>query len=155
MLVRSPIRSPPFSNAGPEDVITFVPISFAIMWASVVLPRPGGPLSRICSSDSPLLRAASIAILSVSTTFFCPIYSESVLGLRLRKSSSAPVSSFLVSAKPSDSSYIISSDPCTLPQRVPRTCLSRVVFLWPLLSSFGPPGPCDRAEKRERFLPLF
>ena len=36
-----PTRSPGFSIAGPEVARTRTPISFAITYASVVLPRPG------------------------------------------------------------------------------------------------------------------
>ena len=42
-LVRMPIRSAPRSIAGPEVVTRFVSISFAMIPASVVFPRPGGP----------------------------------------------------------------------------------------------------------------
>ena len=41
--VRIPMRSAPRSIAGPDVVTRVVPISFAMMPASVVLPSPGGP----------------------------------------------------------------------------------------------------------------
>ena len=41
--VRIPMSSAPRSIAGPDVGTRFVPISFAMMPASVVLPRPGGP----------------------------------------------------------------------------------------------------------------
>ena len=42
-LVRTAARSPARSMAGPEVVRIWAPISAATMFASVVLPRPGGP----------------------------------------------------------------------------------------------------------------
>ena len=42
-LVSRAARSPGFSMAGPLVTRKFTPISLAIMPASVVLPRPGGP----------------------------------------------------------------------------------------------------------------
>ena len=38
-----PARSPGFSITGPAVVRMAAPISLAITYASVVLPRPGGP----------------------------------------------------------------------------------------------------------------
>ncbi len=39
MAARSPVRS----IAGPEVALIFTPTSAAMIWASVVLPSPGGP----------------------------------------------------------------------------------------------------------------
>src|SRR3990172_9364026 len=50
--VRMPIRSPPRSNAGPEVEMKFAPISLATTPATVVLPSPGGPCSRMWSTGS-------------------------------------------------------------------------------------------------------
>ena len=36
-------RSPAFSSTGPDVVRTGTPSSFPMTYASVVLPRPGGP----------------------------------------------------------------------------------------------------------------
>ena len=44
--VSIPARSPGFSIIGPEVEIIFVSNSFAIIFASVVFPRPGGPVKR-------------------------------------------------------------------------------------------------------------
>ena len=84
ILVRSPIKSPPFSSAGPDEVMMRVPISPAMMCARVVFPSPGGPLKRRCSRGSLLLMAASIAIFNVSTMRSCPMYSPSRRGLKER-----------------------------------------------------------------------
>ena len=78
-----PIKSPVRSSAGPEVVVIFDPMAWAMMCASVVLPSPGGPWNNACSSGSERRRAASSAISSFSTTFFCPIYSASVGGRRV------------------------------------------------------------------------
>src|SRR5437588_252002 len=45
-LVRMAARSPGSSSTGPDVARTAVPISFAMTYASVVLPRPGGPYRR-------------------------------------------------------------------------------------------------------------
>jgi hypothetical protein len=52
------------SSTGPEVWRRFTPISRAMMLASVVLPRPGGPNSSVWSSASLRLRAAEIKISS-------------------------------------------------------------------------------------------
>ena len=44
------------SSAGPDVVCMLTPISVAMMSASVVLPRPGGPASSTWSRVSPRLR---------------------------------------------------------------------------------------------------
>ena len=41
--VRMAAKSPAFSMTGPEVWRMFTPISLAMMFASVVLPKPGGP----------------------------------------------------------------------------------------------------------------
>jgi hypothetical protein len=41
--VALPIKSPVRSRAGPEVVTIFEPMALAMMYASVVFPRPGGP----------------------------------------------------------------------------------------------------------------
>ena len=40
---RTAAKSPLFSREGPVVVLIFVPSSFAIIWANVVFPKPGGP----------------------------------------------------------------------------------------------------------------
>ena len=57
-LVSSPARSPFFSIAGPELTCSPTPSSAAMMCASDVLPRPGGPEKRQWSSASPRRLAA-------------------------------------------------------------------------------------------------
>ena len=52
-LVRIAARSPMRSIAGPDVTRMLTPISAAMMYASVVLPRPGGPYSSTWSSGSP------------------------------------------------------------------------------------------------------
>ena len=42
-LVSSPAKSPGLSKTGPDDIFIPTSISFAIIWARVVFPRPGGP----------------------------------------------------------------------------------------------------------------
>ena len=38
-------KSPALSMAGPDVILTFTPISLAIILAKVVFPNPGGPQS--------------------------------------------------------------------------------------------------------------
>ena len=45
-LVKSAARSPVRSIAGPEVTLKLTPISFAIISAKHVLPKPGGPESK-------------------------------------------------------------------------------------------------------------
>ncbi len=59
------------------------------MWASVVLPRPGGPNSSTWSSASRRLLAASMKISSCSRIFGWPTYSSRRLGRRARSSASS------------------------------------------------------------------
>jgi hypothetical protein len=66
--------------AGPDVMRMFTPISWAIMPASVVLPRPGGPCSSTWSSDSPRFFAAAMKTARLPFAFSCPMYSESVFG---------------------------------------------------------------------------
>ena len=56
--VRIAARSPARSMAGPEAYLTLTPSSRAMIVASVVLPRPGGPYRRTWSAASSLPRAA-------------------------------------------------------------------------------------------------
>src|SRR5690349_15696683 len=79
-LVSSAARSPGRSSTGPEVWRRFTPISRAMMWASVVLPSPGGPNSSTWSSASLRARAAWTKISSWPRTFSCPTYSASVAG---------------------------------------------------------------------------
>ena len=58
-------RSPARSMAGPDVVRSCAPISAATIVARVVLPRPGGPYSRMWSTGSDRCRAASIRIAEV------------------------------------------------------------------------------------------
>ncbi len=75
-LVSRPARSLAFSIVGPLVALTFAPIALARMLAMVVLPKPGGPLSKIWSSASPRCLAAATAISSRSFTFGWPVKSE-------------------------------------------------------------------------------
>ena len=58
--VNKAAKSPCFSIAGPEVIRIFEFISFAIIFESVVFPRPGGPYNKTWSKESPLFFAASI-----------------------------------------------------------------------------------------------
>src|SRR5216110_1812195 len=79
-LVSNPASSPAFSMTGPLVFLTFTPIAFAMMLARVVLPRPGGPLSRMCSRTSPRFFAASTRSSRRSQTFTCPVNSLNIGG---------------------------------------------------------------------------
>src|SRR5574341_99743 len=88
-LVRIAARSPGRSSTGPEVWRRFTPISRAMMWASVVLPRPGGPNRRTWSSASLRRRAASMKTESCPRIFSCPTYSSSSFGRSVRSSASS------------------------------------------------------------------
>jgi hypothetical protein len=88
-LVSSAARSPGRSSTGPDVWRRFTPISRAMMWASVVLPRPGGPNSRVWSSASRRLRAAEMKISSWSRIFDWPTYSSRCLGRKARSIASS------------------------------------------------------------------
>ena len=45
--VSNPAKSPGLSSTGPEVSLNPTPNSLAIMLESVVLPKPGGPCSRV------------------------------------------------------------------------------------------------------------
>ena len=87
-------RSPGFSSTGPEVIFTPTPISEESSIASVVLPSPGGPWKSRWSSASPRLRAAAIAIESVSRTFAWPMKSASRRGRRDSSAAPSPESSW-------------------------------------------------------------
>ena len=74
-------KSPGLLIAGPDVIFIFEFISFEIIFASVVLPNPGGPYRSTWSRASPLFLAASIYTFIFSFTLSCPIYSLRVLGL--------------------------------------------------------------------------
>src|SRR5471032_245139 len=88
-LVRMAARSPGRSSTGPEVWRRLTPISRAMMLASVVLPRPGGPNNSVWSSASPRLRAALMKISSWLRIFSCPTYSSRCLGRRARSIASS------------------------------------------------------------------
>src|ERR1700686_1556793 len=79
-LVNKPASSPAFSITGPLVFFTFTPIAFAMMLASVVFPKPGGPLSRICSRTSPRFFAAATRSSRRSQTFTWPVNSLNIGG---------------------------------------------------------------------------
>ena len=78
--VRIAARSPARSTAGPLVYRTFTPSSRAMIVASVVLPRPGGPYSRTWSAASPLPFAAWSRTSRLALTSRWPMYSSSVRG---------------------------------------------------------------------------
>ena len=78
--VSKPARSAAFSMIGPLVTFMSLPISRARMPASVVLPRPDGPLSRMWSSASLRCLAASTAMPSRSLTLSWPVNSENAPG---------------------------------------------------------------------------
>ncbi|OQB90333.1 MAG: hypothetical protein BWX84_01965 [Verrucomicrobia bacterium ADurb.Bin118] len=73
--VSSPARSAAFSMVGPLVQRMLAPIALARMKASVVLPSPGGPLSRMWSMDSWRWRAAATVISRRSLTLGWPVNS--------------------------------------------------------------------------------
>ena len=53
-LVKRPARSPAFSIVGPLVLVEAGAHELGQMWASVVLPRPGGPLKDVVDGFLPL-----------------------------------------------------------------------------------------------------
>src|SRR4051812_41307129 len=88
-LVRMAARSPGRSSTGPEVWRRLTPISRAMMLASVVLPKPGGPNSSVWSSASLRLRAAAMKISSWSRILDWPTYSSRCLGRKARSIASS------------------------------------------------------------------
>src|SRR6185503_4001364 len=88
-LVRIAARSPARSSTGPDVWRRFTPISRAMMWASVVLPSPGGPKRSAWSRASLRARAAAMKMPSCSRIFAWPTYSASWRGRSARSSPSS------------------------------------------------------------------
>ncbi len=65
-------RSFGFSSTGPEVWRRLTPSSAAMMWASVVLPSPGGPNSSTWSSASLRFFAAAMKISNCSRALTWP-----------------------------------------------------------------------------------
>ena len=78
------------SSAGPAVCTNGAPSSAAMMWASEVLPSPGGPASRTWSSDSSRPLAASMKTSSWAVTCSWLTKSASRRGRSERSSSSSP-----------------------------------------------------------------
>src|SRR5579871_418381 len=94
-LVKSPARSAAFSMVGPLVLLIFAPMALAMMLAIVVLPRPGGPLSRTWSMGSPRCLAAVTVISRRSLTLACPVKSEKREGRRVISSAASGLVSTL------------------------------------------------------------
>ena len=82
-LERIAAKSPGFSIDGPDAVFKSLPNSFAIICASVVFPKPGGPYNNTWSNTSSLILHALINTLMFSFTSVCPTYSSKYSGLIL------------------------------------------------------------------------
>ena len=78
------------STAGPDMTRSVEDISTAMIPASDVLPRPGGPASSTCSHGSPRRRAASRKMPSCSLTWAWPTNSARLRGRSDRSNSSSP-----------------------------------------------------------------
>src|SRR5262245_7331927 len=81
-LLKIPVRSSFFCSTGPEVCSKGTPSSSAMMAASVVLPSPGGPYSRMWSRASLRCRAASIPMARFSLSLVWPVKSWSRRGRR-------------------------------------------------------------------------
>ena len=68
--VSKPARSPGLSSTGPLVILQETPNSFAIIFAKVVLPSPGGPCNKTWSKGS-LRRVAACTKTSRLSTTFC------------------------------------------------------------------------------------
>src|SRR5687768_2963891 len=111
--------------AGPLVTWRRTPSSLAITWASVVLPRPGGPANRKWSSAHPPRRAAATATLRLSTTSRCPTYSSNRCGRSATSISRSPARSSGVtslSTRASSCRFLMVS-PRHRSQRLPQEAL--------------------------------
>src|SRR5882672_1146631 len=88
-LVRIAARSPGRSSTGPAVWRRLTPSSAAMITASVVLPRPGGPKISTWSSASARWRAASMNTPIWFLTCSWPTYSLNMRGRRPRSTSSS------------------------------------------------------------------
>src|SRR5438477_599018 len=79
-LVSNAARSPAFAITGPDVARKLTPSSRATIWASVVLPRPGGPTNSTWSSASPRPRAAAMNTSRFARAWACPMNSENRCG---------------------------------------------------------------------------
>src|SRR6187402_3215333 len=87
-LVSRAARSPDLAMTGPDVARKPTPSSREMIWASVVLPRPGGPKNRTWSSASPRAFAAWMKTRRLSRAPFCPTNSSSVRGRSAASTSS-------------------------------------------------------------------
>src|SRR4051812_29331687 len=79
-LVSWAARSPALAITGPDVERKFTPSSRATIWASVVLPRPGGPTKRTWSRASPRVFAASMKTCRFLRAARWPMNSDSTSG---------------------------------------------------------------------------
>ena len=77
------------SSAGPAVCTNGTSSSAATIWASEVLPRPGGPASSTWSSASPRAAAAAIETPSCSFSASWPMNSSSRRGRSVASTSSS------------------------------------------------------------------
>ena len=80
---RMAARSPARSSAGPEVTCSPASISLATMWASVVLPKPGGPANSRWSAGWARARAAPKMMWRCSLSSAWPTNSANRVGRRL------------------------------------------------------------------------
>src|ERR1044072_1865265 len=105
--------SPAFSIAGPAVERNSAPISFAMMFASVVLPKPGGPVSSTWSKASRRLRAAFMYTRRFSLTWRWPMYSSIRVGRSFRSSCrSSSLGQLSFTRADIDSGAMMFSNPC-------------------------------------------
>ena len=114
--VSSAARSPGRSSTGPGGWRMFTPSSFAMMCASVVLPRPGGPNISVWSSASPRCRAAAMKIWHLRLHRGWPMYSSSRRGRTARSNASSSGMGIGVTTR---------SSSAIGPQRVPHRSATR------------------------------
>src|ERR1044072_7474446 len=120
--------SPAFSMAGPAVERNSAPISFAMMFASVVLPKPGGPVSSTWSSASRRPRAAFMYTRRFSLTWRWPMYSSMRVGRSVSsnwRSSSLAKESF--TRADIDSGGMLFSNPCEFLQTASQDRFDRDV----------------------------
>src|ERR1043165_5737845 len=120
--------SPAFSIAGPAVERSSAPISFAMMLASVVLPKPGGPVSSTWSNASRRLRAAFMYTRRFSLTWRCPMYSSIRVGRSFRSSCrSSSLGKLSFTRADIDSGAMLFSNPCEFLQTASQDRFDRDV----------------------------
>src|SRR5512145_594196 len=110
----TPKRSAGVWKTGPEATLIGTCSDSAMMWASVVLPSPGGPESSTWSSGSFRFFAASMNVRRFDTICGCPMKSGSRFGRNDRSSLPSSTEAFGSRMRPSEAIVSLPSPAASL-----------------------------------------